>query len=245
MTVVKGSRQVRSVVVPYRPGRQLLVALVLIGCFIVVGFGGYRYGSAGIENRFDQLQQERDLLRSQLATTQTELQNTTQQFANIEMGAEIDRKAIDDIREVVRQQKQEIASLSEEISFYKGLMAPTDRERGLSIRSWELYPTNNPRRFQYKLTVQQLATKHTLMTGRVNISLTGRQGEILQTFPLNILSEQVDSENIRLRFKYFQNVEGELLLPLGFEPSSIDIEAKAEKPEPAQVEKHYSWIVQS
>ena len=124
-------------------------------------------------------------------------------------------------------------------------MAPTERERGLSIRSWEVYPTGDPRRFQFKLVVQQLAVKHALLKGGVTVQLVGKQNGVEQIFPLNILSEQIETMPARLRFKYFQYVDGELQLPEGFSVERVDIVAKATAPKAAQIEKHYSWVVSS
>ena len=244
MSIVKGSTQYRSVVVPYRPQRRWLTVLIAIVVIAITAAISYSVSGMSVSHRYESVLDERNQLREQLADVQRELRDTQQALANIEMGSEVDRKAVDDVREVVREQKKEISSLTEEISFYKGLMAPTDREKGLSIRSWELYPTSDPRRFQFKLTVQQLATKHNLMTGEVKVSISGKQGETERTFSLDSLSEQVSSSNIRLRFKYFQSIEGELLLPTEFEPAAITVIAKVASPQSAQVEKNYSWIVQ-
>ena len=61
--------------------------------------------------------------------------------------------------------------------------------------------------------------------------------------PLDILSEQVDKQ-LKLRFKYFQYIDGELIIPEGFTPERIDIVAKATSPKPVTVDKQYGWIVQ-
>ena len=79
----------------------------------------------------------------------------------------------------------------------------------------------------------------------MTIELVGRQNDIEQTFPLNILSEQVEKENTRLRFKYFQYIDGELQLPEGFAVERVDIVAKATTPKAVQIEKRYSWVVSS
>jgi hypothetical protein len=123
-------------------------------------------------------------------------------------------------------------------------MAPTDRERGLGIRSWEVYPGNAPGRYQFKLVLQQLALKHSILKGDVVVDIVGKRAGVEQTLPLHSLSEQVKSRAIKLRFKYFQYVDGVFQLPGDFVPERIDIRATATSPKKEQVEKRLSWLVQ-
>jgi hypothetical protein len=160
------------------------------------------------------------------------------------MGSEVDRKAVDDVRTTVRRQEKTIAELNEEISFYRGLMTPTDRERGLSIRGWELYGGSSPDVFQYKLVLQQLALKHSVLKGSVSVRVMGMENGEQASYSLAELVTDTKKPAFKLRFKYFQNIEGELRVPAGFVPQSIDVVAKATSPKVAKTEKHYSWVVQ-
>ncbi len=191
---------------------------------------------------YQQLTKKHESTLATLNSLETKYQNASQGLANSSVGAEIDRQAVADVRGTVRDHKQTIAELKEEIAFYKGLMSPSDREGGLGIRSWEIYGTNVPQQFQFKLIVQQLARKHVLLNGNVTIILQGKQDGKSKNLSLHQLSEQIKTQNVSLRFKYFQYIEGELILPVGFVPENVDIVAKAEKPKKVQVEKQYKWL---
>jgi hypothetical protein len=245
MDKVIGSKQYRSVVVQDRPERRRLIITTVVLLFVLATWLSYWMGSQSWQGGCKALAADHELAVGQLASLELQYQELSQQLANISLGAEIDRHAVDNVRAVVGEHKQTITKLNEEISFYKGLMAPTAREQGLSIRSWEVYPTSDPSRFQFKLVMQQLAVKHKVLKGNVVVQLVGKQAEVEQTLPLNILSEQVDEAAIPLRFKYFQYIDGELQLPKGFVVERVDIIAKATAPKGDQVEKHYSWMVQN
>lgn len=73
--------------------------------------------------------------------------------------------------------------------------------------------------------------------------LVGKQARAAQSHSLNSLSEQLQGDDIKLRFKYFQAIDGSLQLPAGFEVDRIDIVARATAPKKVQVEKHFSWFV--
>lgn len=244
MSDLKGSKQFSSVVVPYQPRRRQMLVVGVAALVLIVGVVAFFAGWRSVEVNYLALLGERDGLVLDLAEVRDELNGATQQFQNIRLGSEVDRKAVEDIRAAVREQKQEIAALKEEIGFYRGLMAPTDREKGLSIRGWELYPGSKPDAYQYKLVLQQLALKHTVLKGSVSVRVVGVQDGLEKSYPLEQLAIGQEASVLKLRFKYFQNIEGELRVPAGFEPQRIDVVAKATSPKVAKVEKHYGWVVQ-
>jgi len=239
----------RSVVVPYRPERKAAIAFLLVLICVVVGVSTYFFGIRSADNGYKVMEQQRDALQAELADLRSSLVQVRQDLANTTVGSEIDRAAMDDVRELLKSKNEKIAELSEENTFYKGLMAPSEREKGLSIRGWEVFGTADPRRFRYRMVVQQLALKHLLISGYVNIVVVGRmnndEGETIEkSFHLNSLSTDLSDKNIRIRFKYFQNIEGELKLPSGFTPEQVKLVAKASKPKYVELEKNYVWSVQ-
>ncbi|MCG8413892.1 MAG: hypothetical protein MI746_06695, partial [Pseudomonadales bacterium] len=82
------------------------------------------------------------------------------------------------------------------------------------------------------------------LTGHVNVNLIGTQNDEQVIYPLREISEDEDQLDIRLRFKYFQNIEGELALPEGFEPDRIQIAAISIEPVEKTVNQDFSWVVQ-
>lgn len=244
MSKVKGSPQFRSIVVRDEPGRRARTVTLWLITVVVVAAASALLGSSAVYKQLIVAEQERDQLADALAESEQARQFSEQRLANLSTGAEMDRQAVDEVRATIKEQRQKIAALDEEIGFYKGLMSPTDRERGLSIRGWEVYPTSNPQRFQYKLLIQQLAVKHQVLKGSVSVVIAGKEGDVEKSINLADLSADVAARNMPLRFKYFQNIEGELELPVGFVPQRVALVAKATKPKKVQVEKHYGWIVQ-
>lgn len=244
MDTVVGSKQYRSIVVHDRPGRRLAIRLGVLILLLVASAAAYWIGGRETLGAYQQLKVDYQQAQQALTETQQELAKLSQRLTNQKMGSEVDRQAVEEIRAVVREHKETITKLNEEISFYKGLMAPTERERGLGIRSWEVYPTAEANRFQYRLVMQQLAVKHSVLSGAVSVMLVGRHQGVEQSYSLDILSNEVDKKDIRLRFKYFQYIDGELQLPEGFVVDRVDIVASATKPKKVKVEKHFGWVVQ-
>ncbi len=245
MSVVKGSKQYRSVVVTERSGQGVARQLLLLLLMAVIAGGSYWFGGREMRQDFQNLSADYQRLQTELAEISVNYDDTRQQLTNATVGSEVDRQAVNDVRSIISKHKQTINALNEEISFYKGLMAPTEREQGLGIRSWELYSGSEPRRLQFKLVLQQLAVKHTVLKGAVTVDVVGKMAGEEKTLSLDVLSDQIDKRDMPLRFKYFQSIDGELLLPEGFEPNRVAIVARATSPKAVKVEKHYGWILQN
>jgi hypothetical protein len=215
-----------------------------MGLLVISSLLSYWLGGLSKTTDTQSLLTENEQLNQQLDSVQKELTNVSQQLANVKIGADIDRQSVNEVRAVISDHEQTINELNEEISFYKGLMAPTERERGLGIRSWELYPGSAPNRYQFKLVMQQLALKHAVLKGSVKIDIVGKRAGVEEILPLSMLSDQVENTGVKLRFKYFQYADGELQLPIDFVPERIDIVAATTSPKKVQIEKHFSWLVQ-
>jgi hypothetical protein len=86
-----------------------------------------------------------------------------------------------------------------------------------------------------------MPTETPTLEGHVNVTLAGRQGGQQRRVALREISPEQDEDNIRLRFKYFQNVEGELVIPDGFVPERIEISAIAETPVAKRVDQAFEW----
>lgn len=240
MAKVKESKKTRMVVVPYDPKRrvlQVLFVLLLLAAAFVAGY--YLSNTDYLEVR-----SQRDQLLVDLAAANEDRQDRQRQVAQLEIDSNVDQQATNKVRENMAELRKEISDLKSEISFYKGLMAPKDREKGVSIRSMDLLATTNPRKYQFKMVLQQFASEHRLVLGKVNVSVVGKRAGKDVTLSLSDVSEDISSKNINYRFKYFQNIEGGILLPDGFEPSRIDVVIRGSGKKPVYVEQKFGWLSQ-
>lgn len=243
--VVKGSKQEKMVVVPYRPRRRvLLVTLLLLGVG-TSAVGGFLYGyinTMRIQQSEQATQQE---LNVQLINSATENSELRRQVAILDRSSVMDQRATEEVQATILGLRDRVAQLEQYIVHYRQVVSAETEDTGLIISQLGINATREENRFRYKLVLrQQDADGDTFLTGHVNVNLVGTQGEAQQILSLRDVSAEQDQLNIRLRFKYFQNIEGEMVLPQNFVPDRLQIAAVSLEPVAKSINQNFSWVVE-
>jgi hypothetical protein len=141
--------------------------------------------------------------------------------------------------------REQVAELEQDVLQYRQAMSEEFEDIGLVIGQMDIGSTNDAARFNYKLVMrQQESSNETFLTGHVQVSIIGTSGQEQLEIPLHEISTDEDQLEIKLRFRYFQNIEGELQLPAGFKPEYVLINAVATAPMAKTINKRISWIVE-
>lgn len=244
MSIVKGTKQHRVKVIEDRPFMRWGFFSLILMIMVAAVFASHKVGFATGMSQQESALEDVERLEKELRASRSSALELEQKVTNINMGAQVDRQANEEIRQEVINLKEQIAQLQEENTFYRGLMAPTKNKRGLAFGAVELSQSERARTYNYKVVLQQLATNHQLLNGSLYYKVVGKTLGQDVNYPLNQLSPQINTELIKLRFKYFQTIEGELTLPEGFEPMAIELVAKSTGKNPVTVEKRFGWLVE-
>jgi hypothetical protein len=234
----------RSVVVQVDPReqrrRRFLLALLAVVLFLGgLAAGGYGGLSLGVESAWENRE-----LRDRVLDQTRELEQLRQWKVDNETRHDIDSTALELVRQELATQQETIAELEKGIQFYRSLMAPDEQTDGLSVRSIDIKPDPDTGKLHFRILVQQRARKHELLTGTLEVKVHGLLEGKETAYNLSDLSDQVPSSEIRLRFKYFQAIDGELELPEGFSPQSVSAAAWSRQPRRAKVNKEFPWSIQ-
>ncbi|MFZ8990254.1 MAG: DUF6776 family protein, partial [Pseudohongiellaceae bacterium] len=230
--------------VPYRPGRRVLFTLLLLTGVAVSAAGGWGYAYYATVLTQQGEQAEKRELSAQLTDLRQENEALKRQIAILDRSSAVDQQTGAELRETLTALRQRVAQLEEDVLFYRQVVEEEIDETGLVIGQLDIDATRSPDRYRYKLVMrQQDADGDTYLTGHVNFNLVGQLQDQQVILPLRDLSEFEDELDIRLRFKYFQNIEGELALPEGFQPDRIQIAAVATEPVSKRINEDFGWVV--
>lgn len=227
------------VVVPHRPLYKTMIFIAFLAALAAFSYLTHELGmDRGLALKVEVVK-ERDEISRQLTDATRTMEQMRQEMADLKVGGEIDDKANEEVRQTIESLQEQIAQLNEEISFYKGVMLPNVANKGLRIERLDV-SSNAPGRVKYSLLLTQVVDKHDYIQGGVQISLLGQVGNQEQKFLLSELDKEKE-DAIRFRFRYFQNINGELMLPDGFEPREFMIVAQSSGSNAQRLEKRFDW----
>lgn len=242
MARVKGSKQQRMIVVPHTPMRSALRKFLVILVIIASGASGYWFGvSQGFLIR-DTAQSELANMEQLLAERSARLDEASLRIATLERGTEVDRQATEDTRQQVKDFQDKVAELENEVSLYKGIMTPSLLVGGLTVQDFSITPTSNPQRFRFKMMLTQVGNNKNFVQGFAGVTIIGEQDGQKKALLLKDVSEQIATTDIKFRYRYFQDFNGELVVPDGFTPEQIYVVAQTSGADSARVERYFNWV---
>lgn len=241
MAVVKGSQQDQLIIRQYRPWERFRRSLYMVLFIVAVGVGGYFGGVYDSMSSIQQLTATRDSLQLALQDAERTITNLTQRVGVLEKGGQVDRKATEGIRQTVKELKAQISTLEEEVAFYKGIMAPSANDKGLRVSKVEIQPQEGTETFRYSIMMTQVADNSSYISGLAAVNFVGMQGAEKVILPLRDLDSNVTDLGVKFRFRYFQEVAGDLRLPAGFVPQQVQVVLQSTGGKAQRVEQTIDW----
>lgn len=162
----------------------------------------------------------------------------SQEVSTLRRSDQISRDANRDLERTLAERDEEIAGLRADIAFYESFVGATGQRRGLSVHDLDM-------RFQggdawhFVATLTQNLNRGAVNTGRVTLSIEGTRDDRLEKLSWSGLRKQSNAPGVPYSFKYFQQVEGEVMLPKGFKPLRVGV--RLVPAGGAAVEQSFPW----
>lgn len=241
MTVVKGSKQESLMVVSYDPWNRFwhrFIMLVLISLLAVSSYIAGRYQA--LESQAHAIAQ-RDQLLIELQETREQMSTHNQRVIMLEQGGEVDRRSTEGLRQNMVDLRTQIATLQEEVAFYKGIMAPSTNKNDLRIQKVDIVKALEEHRYRYKVVMTQMGVNQGYISGLAAVNITGVLDGKQIVYGLRDLSEDVEDYGIKFKFRYFQEIEGDMVLPAGFIPESVEVVLQSNGSKANRVTETFPW----
>lgn len=229
------------VVVRHQPGMRLRQFFILLSFSIGAGLVGFVLGMLQADFLGQDATRTRAVLTAQAERLQEENTQLKQVLVKLEHSRRIDEKATSEARRTIRRLETRLSQVNSDLSFYKSIMAPGEVETSLRVQRMLLRPTVDERRFGYKISLTQVGDNRSYVGGVAGVNVIGQRNGEKEIIPLRDMSEAIDELGVVFRFRYFQDIEGELTLPEGFEAEAIQIVAQAKGEKAARVERIFEW----
>jgi hypothetical protein len=160
----------------------------------------------------------------------------------LQQSSGVEYEAYKEVKQSLNVMQARMLELDEELSLYKSIVSTSELQRGLHLQDVRIVEVEGQGVFSYKLklVLAQVRGNGRSAEGKVKIKITGQNKGTHATFSLGDLSPQHDRE-ISFSFKYFQRLEGMLVIPSGFAPSALEIEIKPKGKRLKTIQRSYSW----
>jgi len=235
------NKTVQLVIKQHEPVRYWLMIGFYVLVFGLAGWVMYTLGqkSAGTNN--SELNNAVEKLKDYTRNLEEQKAKLLEQVAVVERNRQVEQQAFSDVDTSLKGQQEEILELKQEVAFYRGIVAPRgDSEAGLNIQSFRIEKSPEEHTYRFKLVLTQLAKMDVPVKGRVRLDIAGvKDGK-----PTSLSLAEVSSgaaPNLELKFKYFQTVEGNMVLPAGFAPTNVAVEIVPAGGKLAGFNKNFAW----
>lgn len=227
--------------VPTWRRRALLVCAVLgslIAMYLMYEWGRFEGGYS----KFAEIQRRREL-SARIEALQEENERLRAEVASAELARNVDNKAYADVEKNLADLQAQVLKHREQLTFYRGIVSPEDGIGGLRIQRFQVLPGAADHHYRLRLVLVQSMRQETVVSGSVVVQLEG----VRENRPVQLpLSEAADTERadglLPFQFRYFQNLEQDIVLPDGFEPRAVNVEVRSARLAP--VRESYPWQVQ-
>lgn len=232
----------RLEIVAYDPFKRLVNRLAAAFAVLVLVLVSYYLGKWSVWHERGTAVIERNELRKVTTEQERELTELRRDLLVNESNSAIDKEAYQEMQQAALNQNARIAKLENELYFYQRVLAPEKVDKGLRIDSFDLKPTDDPRKTEFRLVVTQVTDNNSFIQGRALVSLIGTQGQTQEvTLPLKDVSPDINELAIRFRFKFFQNIVGTIELPEDFEPEKVQVILQSTGNKAMRVQNEYDW----
>lgn len=194
--------------------------------------GGYSY--------LDQ-RHERESFSAALEERDRTIDSLQRTIAILETSQDIDRETYTQVEANLDELQARIQDQEEELAFYRGIISPEDGVAGLRVQTLELRPIETQRGYVLHLVLVQAITHDRRVSGTVRVDIAGTLDGNEVRYSLDDLLTEDATAALAYSFRYFQDLQRELVLPDGFRPSELLMQIRPREPSGDVLEQVFDW----
>jgi hypothetical protein len=173
----------------------------------------------------------------QLAAQRSRLRDLSQRETTLSVSDRISREANGDLQGTLAERDEEISALRADVAFYERLVGPTQQRKGLNVFSSE-FIAGTGAAWHYQIVLTQNLNRGAISQGQMRFFIEGVRAGKLATINWNELHQQPSVPGQTYSFRYFQTLDGRVMLPRDFTPQRVRVVLDNEG---VAVEQAFDW----
>jgi hypothetical protein len=177
------------------------------------------------------------VLRGKVGELEERLASLRQRNVMLKRSDDVSRAANQELQQNLAERDERIAALEADVAFYLRLAGASAQRQGLSIHSLSLRPEADGAH-HFALTLTQTIKKTQLSRGSARLVVEGVSGGQLRELDWDALLQSENAPPLSFEFRYFQQLEGTVMLPEGFTPHRVRVLVEGDS---GRSERSLSW----
>lgn len=221
------------------PGAGVTVAVII--AIAVAGYLSFEFGRIQADFNVIETEDERAAYEDRIRDLEAEIVELKQEVELQKTHREVEREAYKEIENNVAGLENKIQEQQDAIAFYRGIISPADGGRGLRVQDLRLSRGKEEREYHVRLVLVQVKQHDRSVKGNVQFTIEGEQNGVATTYSLAQLVPANADADWPFAFRYFQDFDRQLILPVGFSPERINIEVRSRTKSIASVKESFLW----
>jgi hypothetical protein len=209
----------RFVIVPHRPRLRTAVVAVVVGWLASLGLTAWLASQWGAPVMVDGARAASRDLRA-LNDQMIELR---QQVTTLRRSDQISRNANVELQQTLAEREEEISGLRADVAFYERLVGSTGQRRGLNAHE-AIFSPEAAGTWHYTITLTQNLNRGAISKGTMRFAVEGVRAGKLASVKWDELLQKPGAPGQPFSFRYFQQLEGSVMLPPGFTPQRVRVQ---------------------
>jgi len=212
---------------------------ILLALYVMYEWGRFEGGYS----KFAEIQQRREQ-NAKIEALEQENERLRAEVASAELARNVDNKAYADVEKNLADLQAQVLKHREQLTFYRGIVSPEDGIGGLRIQRFQVLPNGADQHYRLRLVLVQSMRQEAVVSGAVVVQIEGVSDNrpVQLALPQAGVTTRADGQ-LPFQFRYFQNLEQDIVLPEGFEPRAVNVEVRSARLAP--VRESYPWQVQA
>nr|WP_242003025.1 DUF6776 family protein [Vulcaniibacterium tengchongense] len=170
---------------------------------------------------------ELERTRGDLRHWRGQAERLRQREATLARSDQISRAANREIQSTLAAREQEIADLRANLAFYERLVGATEQPKGLNVHSAQ-FAAEAGGTWRYQIVLTQSLNRGGVSRGQLRFAIEGVRDGKLATVEWDELHQRSGVPPQAYSFRYFQQLDGSVMLPPGFTPQRVRVSLQGE-----------------
>lgn len=210
-------------------GLTVLLLLLLV-------FGKGESLNAGLDFRLP-WNADGDLSAAELHDENVELR---EKLLILRQNNQVDKQAAALLQKQLIDSQKENFQLRKDLEFYQGIINVKGGRNSPIIHGMRIKPLTYAQGYRLELILLHITNTEKVFEGMLDVAVEGVQDSTVRRFPLNEISLS-RNQNYSIRFRNFQRIENDFVLPENFQPQKIFVTLSIDDEDESGLEKVFDW----